>query len=90
MEGAGFTRARAGGDVNWYTSAPTVPMSYLIGRLELEKLHDKLVARGGWPLKKFNDWILSFGAMPWSWIWQSALTSQNLPIAPPRRQTSLP
>ena len=85
MDGVGFTAARAQGDVNWYTSAPTVPMSYLIGRLELEKLHDKLVIRGGWPLKKFNDWVLSFGAIPWSWIWQSALTSQNLPIAPPRR-----
>lgn len=85
VDGAGFTEARARGDVNWYTSAPTVPMSYLIGRIELEKLHDKLVTHGGWTLKNFNDWILGFGAVPWSWIWQSALTSQNLPIAPPRR-----
>jgi hypothetical protein len=84
MDGVGFTAGRAQGDVNWYTSAPTVPMSYLIGRVELEKLHDKLVTGSGWPLKKFNDWILSFGAIPWSWIWQSALTSQNLPIAAPR------
>ena len=81
MEGVGFTARRAEGDVNWYTSAPTVPMSYLIGRLELEKLHAKLVVGSGWPLKQFNDWILSFGAIPWSWIWQSALTAQNLPIA---------
>jgi len=84
MDGVGFTAGRAQGDVNWYTSAPTVPMSYLIGRLELEKLHDKLVIRAHWPLKKFNDWILGFGAIPWSWIWQSALTSENLPIAAPR------
>ena len=84
MDGVGFTAGRAQGDVNWYTSAPTVPMSYLIGRLELEKMHDKLVTRGGWPLKKFNDWILSFGAIPWNWIWQSALTSQNLPISSAR------
>jgi len=84
MDGVGFTAQRAGGDVNWYTSAPTVPMSYLIGRLELEKMHAKLVTGSGWPLKKFNDWILSYGAIPWSWIWQSALTSQNLPIATSR------
>ena len=80
VSGVGFTPARAQGDVNWYTSAPTVPMSYLIGRLELEKLHAKLVTQGSWPLKKFNDWILSFGALPWSWIWQSTLTSPNLSI----------
>lgn len=73
MDGAGFTARRAEGDVNWYTSAPTVPMSYLLGRLELEKLHAKLVVGDRWPLKKFNDWILSFGAIPWSWIWQSTL-----------------
>ncbi len=85
MDGVGFTAGRAQGDVNWYTSSPTVPMSYLIGRIELEKLHDKLVTGSGWPLKKFNDWILSFGAIPWNWIWQSALASQNLSIAPPRR-----
>lgn len=81
MDGVGFTEGRARGDVNWYTSSPTVPMSYLIGRIELEKMHDKLVTRSGWPLKKFNDWILSYGAIPWSWIWQSALGSQNLPIS---------
>ena len=75
MDGVGFTARRAEGDVNWYTSAPTVPMSYLIGRIELEKLHAKLVLRDGWPLKKFNDWVLSHGAIPWSWIWQSQLAS---------------
>lgn len=85
MDGVGFTAGRAQGDVNWYTSAPTVPMSYLLGRIELEKLHGKLVTHGGWPLKKFNDWVLSFGAVPWNWIWQSSLTSQNLSFAPPPR-----
>ena len=49
MERAGFTRARAEGDVNWYTSAPTVPMSYLLGRLELERLHARLTGAEGGP-----------------------------------------
>ncbi len=48
-------------------------MSYLLGRLEVEKLHAKLVLRGKWTMKQFNDWILSFGAIPWSWIWQAQL-----------------
>ncbi len=72
-EGVGFTAARAKADVNWYTSSPTVPMSYLLGRLEVEKLHAKLVVRDKWTMKQFNDWVLSFGAIPWSWIWQAQL-----------------
>jgi len=73
QDGVGFTAARARGDVNWYTSSPTVPMSYLLGRLEVERLHAQLVGREGWALQRFNDWMLSFGALPWSWIWQSRL-----------------
>jgi uncharacterized protein (DUF885 family) len=73
QEGVGFTLQRARGDVNWYTAAPTVPMSYLLGRLELERLHARLVGGEGWTLRRFNDWILGFGAIPWSWIWASAL-----------------
>jgi uncharacterized protein (DUF885 family) len=75
MERAGFTRARAEGDVNWYTSAPTVPMSYLLGRLELERLHGRLAGEEGWTERRFNDYILSFGAIPWSWIWEAQLRS---------------
>ena len=73
VERAGFTQARAEGDVNWYTAAPTVPMSYLLGRLELERLHARLSGGEGWPLRRFNDFILSFGAIPWSWIWEAQL-----------------
>ena len=68
QHGVGFTRARAIGDVNWYTSSPTVPMSYLLGRIEVEKLHRRLVRGEGWTLKQFNDWMLSHGSLPWSWI----------------------
>ena len=71
--GVGFTAARARGDVNWYTSSPTVPMSYLLGRLEVERLHAHLVKGEGWSLKKFNDWMLGFGAIPWRWIWDAKL-----------------
>ena len=73
VAGVQFTPARANADVNWYTSQPTVPMSYLLGRLEVEKLHRHLVLEQKWPLKKFNDWMLSHGAIPYSWIWRGAL-----------------
>ncbi len=73
VEGAGFTPGRARADVNWYTSAPTVPMSYLLGRLEVERLYGRLVNEEGWSLRRFNDWMLAHGALPWSWIWQAGL-----------------
>lgn len=73
QDGVGFTRARARGDVNWYTASPTVPLSYLLGRLEVERLHAQLCGREGWPLQRFNDWLLSHGALPPRWIWEARL-----------------
>jgi uncharacterized protein (DUF885 family) len=64
----GFTKARAEGDVNWYTAQPSVPMSYWLGRLENERLRERLMLRRGWSLQKFNDWLLSFGTLPQAWI----------------------
>ena len=64
----GFTRARAAADVNWYTAQPAVPMSYWLGRLENERLRQRLVKGRGWSLRKFNDWLLSFGTIPQAWI----------------------
>jgi uncharacterized protein (DUF885 family) len=64
----GFTRARAEADVNWYTGAPGVPMSYWLGRLENERLRQRLITVRGWSLQKFNDWLLSFGTLPQAWL----------------------
>ena len=64
----GFTKARAEADVNWYTSSPAVPMSYWLGRLENARLYKRLVEGRGWSLKQFNDWLLSFGTLPQSWL----------------------
>jgi uncharacterized protein (DUF885 family) len=64
----GFTRARAEADVNWYTAQPAVPMSYWLGRLENERLRQRLMVGRGWSLQKFNDWLLSFGTIPQGWI----------------------
>jgi uncharacterized protein (DUF885 family) len=64
----GFTRARATADVNWYTAQPAVPMCYWLGRLENERLRQRLVVGRGWSLRKFNDWLLNFGTIPQAWI----------------------
>ncbi|HET7541321.1 MAG TPA: DUF885 domain-containing protein [Polyangiaceae bacterium] len=73
MHHMGFTRGRAEGDVNWYTMSPTVPMSYLLGKLEVTRLKQRKVDDQGWTLKRFNDWALSHGTLPWRWIEQSGL-----------------
>ena len=64
MRWVGFTKSRAAADVNWYTAAPTVPMSYLLGR---EKVSALFAAHRG-SLRQFNDWLLSHGAVPFSWF----------------------
>jgi uncharacterized protein (DUF885 family) len=64
----GFTKSRAQADVNWYTASPAVPMSYWLGRLENERLRQRLIHGRGWNLQKFNDWLLSFGTIPQAWI----------------------
>ncbi len=69
----GFTAGRAKGDVNWYTAAPTVPMSYLIGKLEVLRLKQRRVDGGAMSVQEFNDWVLSFGAIPWRWIEESGI-----------------
>jgi uncharacterized protein (DUF885 family) len=73
MRHVGFTRARAEADVNWYCGSPTVPMSYWLGRLENERLRQRLVAGRGWSLRRFNDWLLNFGTLPQSWLEKYAL-----------------
>jgi uncharacterized protein (DUF885 family) len=64
MKHVGFTKARAAADVNWYTAAPTVPMSYLLGR---EKVTSLFAAQHR-SLRDFNDWLLSHGAVPFAWF----------------------
>lgn len=64
----GFTKARSEAEINWYSASPTVPMSYWLGRLENERLRERLVVGRGWSLQRFNDWLLSFGTIPQAWI----------------------
>lgn len=64
----GFTKSRAEADVNWYTSSPAVPMSYWLGRLENARLYHRLVEGRGWSLQQFNDWLISHGTLPQSWL----------------------
>lgn len=64
----GFTRSRAEAEINWYSGQPAVPMSYWLGRQENERLKRRLMDGRGWSLRRFNDWLLSFGTLPQAWI----------------------
>jgi uncharacterized protein (DUF885 family) len=75
MENIGFTKARAAADVNWYTAAPTVPMSYLLGRQRVMAL--RAAHRGS--LRQFNDWLLSHGAVPFDWFTRSGALGAPVP-----------
>jgi uncharacterized protein (DUF885 family) len=60
---AKLTARSARVDVNWYTQSPTVPMSYLIGMLEVMRIRKDFLARGK-TLKEFHDAFLACGAIP--------------------------
>lgn len=72
QENLGFTKARATAELNWYSQSPSVPMSYLIGKVENLRLKRKYVDGAGWSLRKFNDWLLSWGTVPQRWIEHAA------------------
>jgi uncharacterized protein (DUF885 family) len=52
-------------EVRRYTISPTVQLSYLIGKMEIEKLREKMMARDGDQFLEinFNDQLLSQGAI---------------------------
>lgn len=63
VDNAKLSKQGARVDVNWYTRAPTIPMSYLIGMLEVDRLRQDFMRRGK-SLKEFHDAFLSTGAIP--------------------------
>lgn len=63
---AKLERENAVTEVRRYTQTPTQPMSYLIGKLEMQRLRDNVQAVEGtnFVLKDFHDRLLSYGSLP--------------------------
>lgn len=63
-------RENARAEVARYCGAPTQPMSYMTGKLELLRLREE--CRRAWgarfTLKRFHDAVLGLGGMPPSWM----------------------
>jgi len=65
VDRCGLERSNARAEVRRYTTSPTQPMSYLIGKLEIIKLIDEYrERRPGASLREVHDAILSCGSLP--------------------------
>ena len=62
---ARLERGNAVAEVNRYTQSPTQPMSYLIGKIEIENLLESYKSEfPEFTLKEFHDKLLSYGTIP--------------------------
>lgn len=59
----GFSKAQATGECNWYSQAPTVPMSYAVGWALINALRDIVQPDDGEELKAFHDKLLQCGSV---------------------------
>ncbi len=74
IEKARLEETSAVAEVKRYTQSPTQPLSYLIGKIEMERLAVDYFSR--YPdarLKEFHDKLLSFGSIPVALVRKSLL-----------------
>ncbi|MBC7220268.1 DUF885 domain-containing protein [Candidatus Bipolaricaulota bacterium] len=65
MEKAGLERTNAEAEVRRYTSNPTQPLSYLVGKIEILKVIEEYKRRNPMvTLREMHDAILSCGSLP--------------------------
>lgn len=72
----GMTPEEAAAEVLRYTLSPAYNLSYMWGRLRIEALRDRLLARG-WSERGFHDALLGLGSVP------VALVERSLEARPP-------
>ncbi len=67
---AGVDRTSALAEVKRYTLTPTQPMSYFVGKREIERLRDDYRSHRGerFKLKDFHDKLLGYGSVPPAFI----------------------
>lgn len=60
----GMTRAEAEAEVKRYTLSPAYNLSYLLGRLEIERVREERERAGGFDERAFHDALLAQGSLP--------------------------
>ncbi len=80
MDTARMEKAMAVAEVKRYTSSPTQPMAYVIGRMLLLDLRQRMMRtqRTAFSLKGFHDEVLSYGSVPLPLI-SARMMAQSLP-----------
>lgn len=80
MDTARMEKAMAVAEVKRYTGSPTQPMAYVIGRMLLLDLRQRMMRsmRTAFDLKRFHDEVLSFGSVPLPLI-SARMMAQSLP-----------
>jgi len=64
VEKLGFDKQQADAEVSWYSSSPTIPLCYAIGRECILQLRKQCVSPDNKEeLKKFHDQLLSQGSI---------------------------
>ena len=75
MDEALLARPNATAEVRRYTTSPTQPLSYLLGKAEIKKLKAKVESRLGadFNLREFHNRLISFASLPTKFIAQLML-----------------
>ncbi|MCK5335079.1 MAG: DUF885 family protein, partial [Gammaproteobacteria bacterium] len=58
-------------ELNWYSMAPTVPMSYATGWALIRNMREVMQQTPDFELKKFHDELLSAGSVALPLVFQS-------------------
>jgi len=77
----GFEPEQARAELNWYSFAPTVPMSYATGWAMIRGVRDVLEQTPEYDLKKFHDELLSEGSVALPLVVESLFGKESLQLA---------
>ncbi len=73
MQELGFSHEQAQAEINWYSSSPSTPLCYALGREMILKAREVAQEQANFDMKKFHDLILSQGSIALPLVIQQAL-----------------
>ena len=77
----GFEAEQANAELNWYSFAPSVPMSYATGWALISTLREIMEQTDSFELKKFHDDLLSAGSVALPLVMQQRFGKESFQIA---------
>jgi len=77
----GFEKEQALGELNWYSMAPTVPMSYATGWALIHNLREIMQQLPDFDMKSFHDDLLSVGSVALPLVFKAKFGEEACKIA---------